>query len=76
MSPHCTQSNGFIKRQVRTIKTALNMMQTTIATLDTLLLYLWSMPIGPHMLSLRQILHNRTLECPGNLPNPTEMEIF
>ena len=45
-SPHFSRSNGFIERQVRTIKTALNTDQPANKPLAAILLDLRSMPIG------------------------------
>ena len=42
--------------------------------LSTLLLNLWSTPIGPNMQSPREILHNRFQECPDQLPQPINTE--
>ena len=39
-SPHCPKSNGFIERQVKTMKTALAIATTSGKTLDDVLLSL------------------------------------
>ena len=61
-SPHFPRSNGFIERQVRTIKTALSTALPAIKPLASVLLYLRSMPIGPKMPSPHEILHNRSIQ--------------
>ena len=48
-SPHFPRSNGFIERQVRTIKTALNTALPANKPLALVLLDLRSTPIGPNM---------------------------
>ena len=48
-SPHFPRSNGFIERQVRTIKTVLNTALPSNKSLDAVLLDLKSTPIGPNM---------------------------
>ena len=60
--PHYPRSNGFIERQIETIKTALSTSQATGQTIRYLLLNIRSQPIGPHMPSAREILHNHTGE--------------
>ena len=57
LTPKC---NGFIERQIKTIKTALPTANSSGKSLDELLLSLRSMPIGPHLPSPREILHNKT----------------
>ena len=59
-SPLYPKSNGFIEWQIKTIKTALATANSSGKSLDDLLLSLRSMPIGPHLPSPREILHNRT----------------
>ena len=61
-SPHFPRSNGFIERQVRTIKTALNTALLAKKPLEAVLLDLRSMPIGPNMPAPHEILHNRTIQ--------------
>ena len=61
-SPHFPQSNGFIERQVRTIKTALNTALPAKKPLEAVLLDLKSMLKGPNMPAPREILHNRTIQ--------------
>ena len=48
-SPHYPKSNGFIERQIKTIKTALDTAKSSGKYLDDLLLSLRSTPIGPHL---------------------------
>ena len=57
-SPHYPKSNGFIERQVKTMKTALATATTSGKTLDDVLLSLRSSPIGPNLPSPREIFHN------------------
>ena len=64
-SPHYPKSNGFIERQVKTMKTELPTATTSGKTLDDVLLSLRSSPNGPNLPSPREILHNHTEECPG-----------
>ena len=73
-SPHFPRSNGFIERQVRTIKTALNTALPSKKSLETVLLDLQSTPIGTNMPSPREILHNRTIQCPGRPSQAVDME--
>ena len=61
-SPHFPRSNGFIERQVRTIKTALNTALPAKKSLETVLLDLRSTPIGSNMPTPCEILHNRTIQ--------------
>ena len=61
-SPHFPRSNGFIERQVRTIKTALNTALPANTSLASVLLDLRSTPIGPNMPVPCEILHNRTIQ--------------
>ena len=61
-SPHCPKSNGFIERQVKTIKTALATATASGKTLDDLLLCIRSTPIGPNLPLPREILHNYSEE--------------
>ena len=56
--PHYSKSNGFIKRQVKTIKTAIATATAPGKTLDDLLLCIRSTPIGPNLPLPREILHN------------------
>ena len=57
-SPHYLKSNGFIERQVKTMKMALATATTSGKTLDDVLLSLRSCPIGPNLQSPREKLHN------------------
>ena len=50
-SPHFSRSNGFIERQIRTIKTVLNTALLASKSLEAVLLDLQSTPIGPNMVS-------------------------
>ena len=73
-SPHYLKSNGFIERQVKTMKTALATATTSDKTLDDVLLSLRSSPIGPNLPSPREILHNQTEEHPGQPSHPVDCE--
>ena len=61
-SPHFPRSNGFIERQVRTIKTALHTALPARKSLETVLLDLTSTPIGSNKPAPHEILHNRTIQ--------------
>ena len=74
LSPLYPKSNGFIERQIKTIKTALATANSSGKSLDDLLLSPRSMPIGLHLPSPREILHNRTQDRPGQLPHPVDFE--
>ena len=63
-SPLYPRSNGFIECQIKTIKTALPTCQESKQSIEDLLLNIRTQPIGPHLPSPREILHNRTEECP------------
>ena len=65
-SLHYPKSNGFIKRQVKTMKASLAMATTSGKTLDAVLLGLRSTPFRPNLPSPRENLHNHTEECPGH----------
>ena len=61
-SPHYPKSNGFIERQVKTMKTALATATTSGKTLDDVLLSLRSSPLGPNLPSPQRntpLLHRR-----------------
>ena len=73
-SPHFPRSNSFIEHQVCMIKTTHHTSQDSRKTLEYLLLDLHSTPIEPNMPSPREILHNRTLQCPGRPSTPDDME--
>ena len=73
-SPHYPKSNGFIERQVKTMKTALATAAASRKTLDDVLLSLRSMPIGPNLPSPREILHNCTEKKPGHTPHAVDYE--
>ena len=68
------RSNGFIERQVRTINTTLNTALPAKKPLESVLLDLRSMPIGPKMPSLCEILHNRSIQQPGRPSQPINIE--
>ena len=73
-SPHYPKSNGFIERQVKTMKTALATATASKKTLDDVLLSLRSTPIGPNLPSPREILHNHTEKRPGQPPQTIDYE--
>ena len=73
-SPHYPKSNGFIKRQVKIMKTSLATATTSGKTLDEVLLSLRSTPIGPNLPSPREILHNHAEEHPGQPSHPVDYE--
>ena len=73
-SPHYPKSNGFIRRQVKTMKTSFATATTSGITLDDVLLSLRSTPISPNLPSPREILHNHTEGCPGQASHPVNCE--
>ena len=73
-SPHYPKSNGFIERQVKTMKTALATATASRKTLDDILLSLRSTPIGPNLPSCREILHNYMEKRPGQTPHAVDYE--
>ena len=48
-SPHYPKSNGFIERQIKTIKTALSTGQDSKLPIKDILLNLRAQPIGPNL---------------------------
>ena len=56
------------------MKTSLATATTSGKTLDDVLLSLRSTPIGPNLPSPREILHNHTEECPGQLSHSVDCE--
>ena len=56
------------------MKTAVDTAKSLGILLDDLLLSLRSTPIGPHLPSLQEILHNRTQDCPGQPSHPVDFE--
>ena len=58
--------NGFIEYQVETIKITFSTSKASGTSLKNLLLIIRSTPIGLHMSSFREILHNHTEECRDN----------
>ena len=73
-SPLYPRSNGFIECQIKTIKTALSTCQESKQSIEDLLLNIRTQPIGPHLPSPREILHNRTENHPGRPSQPVNME--
>ena len=72
-SPHYPKSSRFIECQIKTTKTALSTSRMAWQSID-LLLNIRSQPIGPHLPSHREILHNRTKDHPGSPSQPVDME--
>ena len=73
-SPHYPKSNGFIERQVKTMKTVLATATAPRKTLDDILLSLRSTPIGPNLPSHREILHNCMEKRLGQAPQAVDYE--
>ena len=73
-SPLYPRSNGFIERQVKTIKTSLATTQASNTSLDQLLHTLPSTPIGPSLPSPHEILLNHTDPKPGHPSTPINLE--
>ena len=74
-STHLHWSNGFIKQQMKTLKTAQSTAKDAGTSLKMLLLELWSTPITPNMPSPQEILHNCTIQWPGKPSTPVDMEM-
>ena len=73
-SPLYPRSNGFIERQIRTIKTSLATAQASNTSIDHLLQILCSTPIGPSLPSPCKILLNRTDHKPGHPSTPIDFK--
>ena len=73
-SPLYPQSNGFIERQVRSIKSHLQKGKADNKTVDDILNSVRKIPIGKEMPSSREILMNRTVGRPGKPAQPIDME--
>ena len=73
-SPLYPRSNGFIERQIKTIKTFLATVQASNTSIDHLLQTLRSTPIGPSLSSPCEILLNRTDPKPGHPSTPIDLE--
>ena len=73
-SPHFPRSNGFTECQVRTLKTALSIIQDSRKTLEDMLLDLLSKPIRSNMPSSQEILHNRIFQQPGRSSMPVSIQ--
>ena len=73
-SPLYPRSNGFIERQVKTIKTSLATAQASNTSLDHLLQTLRSTPIGPSLPSPCEILLNCTDPKPSHPSTPIDLE--
>ena len=67
------ESNRFIERQIKTIKTALSTGQDSKLPIEDIL-NLRVRPIGPNLRSPQDILHNCIEECPGKPSQPVDME--
>ena len=72
--PNLCKKNTFIDHQIKTIKTALSTYQEAKQSIEDILLNVGSQPIGPNQPPPREILHNRTEQCPGRPSNPCDME--
>ena len=73
-SPLYPQSNGFIERQIKTIKTALTTAQPSGTSITHTLKTLHSTPIGPNLPSPHKILMNRTSYRPGHQPTHVDLD--
>ena len=73
-SPLYPKSNGFIERQIKTIKTALSTGHDSKLPIEDILLNIRTQPIGPNLPSPREILHNCIEACPGKPSTPVDME--
>ena len=73
-SPLYPQSNGFIERQIKTIKTALTTAQPSGSSITHTLNTLCSTPIGPNLPSLHEILMNRTSYRPRHQPTHVDLD--
>ena len=73
-SPLYPRSNGFIERQIKTIKTSLTTSQSSNLSLDHMLQTLCSTPIGPNLPSPHEILLNCTDPKPGQPSTPIDLE--
>ena len=73
-SPLYPKSNGFIERQIKTIKTALSTGHDSKLPIEDILLNIRTQPIGPNLPSPREILHNRIETRPGKPSTPVDME--
>ena len=72
-SPLYLRSNGFIERQIKTIKTSLTTIQSSSISIDHLLWTLHSTPIGPNLPSPHKILLNCTDPRPGQPSTPINL---
>ena len=73
-SPLYPKSNGFIERQIKTIKTALSTGYDSKLPIEDILLNIRTQPIGPNLPSPWEILHNCIEACPGKPSTPVDME--
>ena len=73
-SPLYPKSNGFIERQIKTIKTALSIGHDSKLPIEDILLNIRTQPIGPNLPSPWEILHNHIEACPGKPSTPVDME--
>ena len=63
-SPLYPKSNGFIERQIKTIKTALSTGHDSKLPIEDILLNIRTQPIGPNLPSPQEILHNHIEATP------------
>ena len=73
-SPPYPKSNGFIERQIKTVKTALSIGHDSKLPIEDILLNIRTQPIGPNLPSPQETLHNCTEACPGKPSTPVDME--
>ena len=73
-SPLYPKSNGFIERQIKTIKTALSTGYDSKLPIEDILLNIRTQPIGPNLPSPWEILHNCIEACPGKQSTLVDME--
>ena len=73
-SPLYPKSNGFIERQIKTIKTALSTGHDSKLPIEDILLNIRTQPIGPNLPSPQEILHNHIEAGLGKPSTPVDLE--
>ena len=68
--PYIPNPIASLNSKSKLLKPALATANSSGKSLDDLLLSLRSTPIGRHLPSPREILHNRTQDCPGTTSSP------